>query len=243
MARFTAFPSDDSDDDSSSVSSSTSSSASPSRQIPKNKARQSRHSFTARTPTPSTSTSSESAQNNGDSDRDDDDDLASSDSIMDEDELEEILPREKEEPASQPMPWAQQLDLEPKRVHVMQASLFRAAEEQRAAPVKDKLGFLRHRRSSDAIQDSPAAKPEIVPNRASFAQLRSQPPPRKYVRVTAPASATASQEGAYIDTGLRLGKSSRVGWGPGDKMSRIEVKQASTSCVAIYLRLFKPRNL
>ncbi|KAJ2988961.1 hypothetical protein NUW54_g8940 [Trametes sanguinea] len=39
--------------------------------------------------------------------------------------------------------------------------------------------------------------------------------PSKYARVDSSASAFAGREGAYIDAGLALGRSFRVGWGPG----------------------------
>ena len=181
---------------------------------------QKRHcpSFIARSPSLSSgSSTSESVRNEVQEDSD------SSDSIMDDSselEVDDVVPSERDVKASQPKPRAQQLDLEPGRAHVMQASLFRMPELSKAPP-KGKLGFLKHRRSSDTIQEGKTA-----PTRASFAQPRSQPPPRKYVQV----SVGSGHERAYIDSGLSLGKSFRVGWGPGNKSTRIgEAKEASTS--------------
>ncbi len=54
--------------------------------------------------------------------------------------------------------------------------------------------------------------------RASFAHdIEPQPyrPSRKYARVDSSASAFVGREGAYVDAGLALGRSFRVGWGPG----------------------------
>lgn len=221
MARFTAFPSDSEDDSSSSSSSSTSAP----RHVSKNPPKRQRPSFSARTPTASSRSSSPDSIQDEDEDEDE-----SADSIMDENELEEATSREKDVRANQPTPWAQQLDLEPGRVHVMQASLFRMPELAKAQ-AKDKLSFLKHRRSSDANQEA-----KNIPTRASFAQPRSQPPPRKYVRVASSASVAAGREGVYIDAGLSLGRSFRIGWGPGDKSTRVgEVKEASTSCVVIVI--------
>lgn len=56
------------------------------------------------------------------------------------------------------------------------------------------------------------------PQRASFAH-DIEPPPyrpsRKYARVESSASAVTGSEGAMVDAGLSMGRSFRVGWGPG----------------------------
>jgi nuclear pore complex protein Nup98-Nup96 len=40
-------------------------------------------------------------------------------------------------------------------------------------------------------------------------------PTRKYARVESAASAVGGNEGVVVDAGLALGRSFRVGWGPG----------------------------
>lgn len=216
MARFKAFASD-SEDDNSTSDTSARSARQPSLSKPNKPTRRS-PSYTSSS---SSSLSSESVE--GDSDG------SEEDSIMDDDELR-LSPDGDEDDEGEPAPWAQQLDLEPHRVHVMQTSLFRVPELAKAQQ-KENSSFLKHRRSSDAHFE-----PKEVPPRASFAQPRSQPPPRKFVRVASSASIAASHEGVYIDAGLSLGRSFRVGWGPGDRLVHVgELATEITSYVTTVL--------
>ncbi|THH11598.1 hypothetical protein EW145_g550 [Phellinidium pouzarii] len=207
MARFRAFTSDSEDE---SVLSSSSARSSRQPSVPKS-AKPAHSSYASS----SSSFSRESVE--------DDSADSEADSIMDEEEARRTPDLEEEE-LNEPTPWAQQLDLEPHRVHVMQTSLFRVPELAKAQQ-KETLSFLKHRRPSDAHFE-----PKEVPPRASFAQPRSHPPSRKYVRVASSQSITASYEGVYIDAGLSLGRSFRVGWGPGDKLVHVgELSNAESS--------------
>ncbi|KAI5121845.1 hypothetical protein M0805_003278 [Coniferiporia weirii] len=206
MARFKAFASDSEDGSAASDTSLRSSRRSPVSK-PTKPVRQSYASSSS-----SSSLSSESVE--------DDSEESEEDSIMDEEELRPSSDGEEEAP-DEPAPWAQQLALEPHRVHVMQTSLFRVPEFAKAQQ-KEAIGFLKHRRPSDAHFE-----PKEVPPRASFAQPRPQPPARKYVRVASSASVAATHEGIYLDAGLSLGRSFRVGWGPADKL--VHVGELSTT--------------
>lgn len=195
MARFRAFASDDEDESSASEASSS------------------------RPPTPpkvakpvsqpivfaSSSSSSESEEDLADN--------SDEDSDLDEDELRPLSPH-VEDAEAESAAWAQQLDLDSHRVHVMQASLFRVPELAKAH--QDEQARLKHRRSPDIH-----AEPKEIPTRTSFAQPRTQPPARKYIRVASSYSVSASHESAYVDAGLSFGRSFRAGWGPGDKLVHV----------------------
>ncbi|KAL5494856.1 hypothetical protein ACEPAI_318 [Sanghuangporus weigelae] len=111
--------------------------------------------------------------------------------------------------------WAKQLNLEPHKVNVMQTSLFRIPDIEKVT-TKDNFTFLRRRLPSDIISEKKASR-----TRTSFAQPRSQPPPRKYVRVSLDESVSATHANVYIDAGLSMGRSFRVGWGPGNKLVHV----------------------
>lgn len=134
-------------------------------------------------------------------------------------------------------PWADKLGLEPKRVQVMQASLFgRSASEQptRITPrfgtptPQQRWGSPRRtveslgKRSLDIRQSNqPAAEDQSTnQSRSGFAEIAAAkdvpaPPARKYARVTFAESLLHKREGNIIDAGLMFGRSFRVGWGPG----------------------------
>jgi nuclear pore complex protein Nup98-Nup96 len=60
-----------------------------------------------------------------------------------------------------------------------------------------------------------------VVQRASFAQDIGPPvfrPSRKYARVGITSSIANGYEGAHVDAGLAMGRSFRVGWGPGGQL-------------------------
>ena len=83
---------------------------------------------------------------------------------------------------------------------------------------------------------SPNLRAELkeIPPRTSFAQPRTHPPARKYVRVSSSASIAASHEGAFVDQGLSSGRSFRVGWGAGDRLVHVgELSSSSSSYVRV----------
>ncbi len=144
---------------------------------------------------------------------------------MDEDELHHTS---HDEDHDEPAPWAQQLGLESSRVHVMQATLFRMPELARANATESS-NTLKHPRSPNM-----RAELKEIPQRTSFAQPRTQPPARKYTRVSSSASVAASHEGAYMDAGLSLGRSFRVGWGAGDRLVHVgDLSSSSPSYVRV----------
>ncbi|TDL26378.1 hypothetical protein BD410DRAFT_881649 [Rickenella mellea] len=120
-----------------------------------------------------------------------------------------------EELENQPIPWPQQLNLEPHRVHVMQTSLFRMTELA-STQLKQPPTQLKHPRSTEALP-----QPKDIPIRRSFAQPRVHAPSRKYVRVASSDSIAASHEGSLLDAGLSFGRSFRVGWGPGGRLAHV----------------------
>ena len=203
MARFRAFGSDDEEDSDTLSVSSGSSKHSIDQAI--------RNSKTQRVASPIQSEASSSSDATESDDHDADD---SEGSVMDEGELNiSASELEDEEEVENAVPWPQQLNLEPQRMHVMQTSLFRMPELANAMKsTEPKLG-LKHPRSMDILNEARHA-----PQRTSFAQPRVQPPSRKYIRVASAASASASHEGIYEDAGLAFGRSFRVSWGPGGKL-------------------------
>ncbi|KAI0642596.1 nuclear protein 96-domain-containing protein [Trametes meyenii] len=122
------------------------------------------------------------------------------------------------------IPWARQIGVDPQKMHVMQTSLFRMPEEEKALralnqPQPRKRLLLTSNLSRKHSRDSEGEGLRADSRqRASFAHdIEPEPyrPSRKYARVDTSASAFAGREGAYIDAGLALGRSFRVGWGPG----------------------------
>lgn len=207
MARFTAF---DSDGDADASSSSDSSSRSTPRPF----------SHANGKPTRRLHASSYSSSDSGGSEEDSSDE-SDIDSIMDMNGEEQSVHEEGEQ--DEPVPWAKQLDLEPQRVHVMQASLFRDPELSNAQ-TKERSSFLKHQRSMDVHFEQKDAA-----TRASFAHPTSQAPPRKYVRVAPEASVSANRDSLYADAGLSMGRSFRVGWGPGNTLVHVGDLSSSAS--------------
>ncbi|EMD35444.1 hypothetical protein CERSUDRAFT_106804 [Gelatoporia subvermispora B] len=122
------------------------------------------------------------------------------------------------------IPRARELGIDPQKVHVMQAAFFRVPEEEAAIkaatqPASRKtfsLSSASHRKHS-RDSEGEGIRGESR-QRASFAQdIEPTPfrPSRKYARVESSDSAVTGNEAAYVDAGLALGRSFRVGWGPG----------------------------
>ncbi|KAI0249206.1 nuclear protein 96-domain-containing protein [Lactifluus subvellereus] len=121
------------------------------------------------------------------------------------------------------IPWAQRIGVDPQKMHVMQASLFRAPETAEALkqlnpekPDRDRLtpGGLHRKHSRDSEGDGLRATAQ---GRASFAhdiEPVTFRPSRKYARVEGSASIVNGVEDALVDAGLAFGRSFRVGWGP-----------------------------
>lgn len=221
MPRFKAFASSDSEDEGS--ASSSSSPDLPHRDLPVPKA-----AFAPAVSRPqevasqseSESPVSTEKEDEDDSEEDDSEDLGGS-SEMEEDELTPDDEIRQHEPKS----WAKQLDLEPHRVNVMQSSLFRDSEIRK--PVHDKANtFLKQNRPADARHE-----PRPTTNRTSFTQprARAHPPARKYVRVSGSESKTKGKESVLIDAGLSMGRSFRVGWGPGNNLVHVGQLQGRSS--------------
>ena len=211
MARFRAFTSD-SENDSSSEEESTRTSSVPPSNVKHERPPSRAYSYSAHT-------SSGSDEDEPEEPEDPEEQTENNDSYMEEEIPTDVSDAEPEgsieKTSTQPTPWAQQLNLEPHRVHVMQTSLFRVPELTRPLP-SQKTNLSNPGKPQRALGEAKGAT-----NRTSFTQSRSQPPPRKYVRVDASASATASYEGVYLDSGLSLGRSFRVGWGPDNKLVHV----------------------
>ncbi|KAL8279354.1 hypothetical protein RQP46_008166 [Phenoliferia psychrophenolica] len=113
--------------------------------------------------------------------------------------------------------WAPQpLKLEPKRIAVMQASFFqqpiKEVEHEKEPPKKVKENpWLPPSASLGRPEQSTAARPNFATPVLDPNPFRSF---RKYSRVELPKSITAGKEGSFVDSGLMLGRSFRVGWGP-----------------------------
>ncbi|KII87791.1 hypothetical protein PLICRDRAFT_699296 [Plicaturopsis crispa FD-325 SS-3] len=129
------------------------------------------------------------------------------------------------------VPWAQQVGVDAQRMHVMQTSLFRMPEEAAALRAMNQpisrphllpqALNRKHSRDSDGdlrIDAREVCKGVDVASRASFAHDLEPPvyrPSRKYARVEGSDSVANGSEGFAVDAGLALGRSFRVGWGPG----------------------------
>ncbi|KAF8652360.1 hypothetical protein AX16_004390 [Volvariella volvacea WC 439] len=137
-------------------------------------------------------------------------------------------PRARGDPSL--IPWAQHVGVDAQKMHVMQTSFFRMPEEAAAIRAVNKATATRsrpairlpsHRPSRKHSRDSEGDGMRVDSReRASFAHDIEPPqyrPSRKYARVEATLSAVNGHEGALVDAGLSLGRSFRVGWGPGGK--------------------------
>lgn len=108
--------------------------------------------------------------------------------------------------------------VEPKRAAVMQASLFRQDDDDDDIDLDPQGHTQQHERDSKRRAfESPA--PATAPAPAAAAPLPAiDPAPfrphRTYTRPPLAASATNAREGSLVDSGLALGRSFRVGWGP-----------------------------
>lgn len=121
------------------------------------------------------------------------------------------------------IPWAQRIGVDPQKMHVMQASLFRAPEtaetlKQLNAEKPDRARLtpngLHRKHSRDSEGDGLRV---VAQERASFAhdiESAAFRPSRKYARVESSASIVNGVEDAMVDAGLAFGRSFRVGWGP-----------------------------
>ncbi|CAE7229687.1 unnamed protein product [Rhizoctonia solani] len=107
-------------------------------------------------------------------------------------------------------PFAASIDLDPRRVQVMQASMFH--NEPDPEVTRDHSTFLARDVLPEATDKVPAIpKPKNKP--------KPEPEPlRKYERVSNDKSVTKSFAGAYMDAGLALGRSFRVSWGPNGEL-------------------------
>ncbi|KAH9006574.1 nuclear protein 96-domain-containing protein [Lactarius hatsudake] len=121
------------------------------------------------------------------------------------------------------IPWAQRIGVDPQKMHVMQASLFRGPEtaealKQMNAEKPDRARMtpngLHRKHSRDSEGDGLRVATQ---ERASFAhdiEPVAFRPSRKYARVESSASIVNGAEDAMVDAGLAFGRSFRVGWGP-----------------------------
>ncbi|KAI6148667.1 nuclear protein 96-domain-containing protein [Pisolithus tinctorius] len=118
--------------------------------------------------------------------------------------------------------WAQTVGMDVQKMHVMQTSLFRMPEEAAMLQAMNRPTRPRFRLSPGVTRkhsrDSLGEGRLDSQERASFAHDIEPPvyrPSRKYARVEISHSVVAGCEDALVDAGLALGRSFRVGWGPG----------------------------
>ncbi|GAA5981519.1 hypothetical protein JCM11641_004083 [Rhodosporidiobolus odoratus] len=130
----------------------------------------------------------------------------------------------------QSQPWAQKPKLDPSRVAVMQASFFHQAgaaaleNEEEADRTREREREEREKKrrvveaglaGRSAVFDKPppaAAAPQPVPTPVlDPAPFRSY---RTYERVPLASSVVSGKEGNVVDSGLAVGRSCRVAWGP-----------------------------
>ncbi|KAF9476965.1 hypothetical protein BDN70DRAFT_862477 [Pholiota conissans] len=122
-------------------------------------------------------------------------------------------------------PWAHHVGVDAQRMHVMQAALFRLPEEEAALRARyqppktgikvDTKSKINRKHSRDSDGDGLRMDSR---ERTSFGHdIEPQifRPTRKYARVGITSSIANDNEGAYVDAGLAMGRSFRVGWGPG----------------------------
>ncbi|KAH9848377.1 nuclear protein 96-domain-containing protein [Lenzites betulinus] len=128
------------------------------------------------------------------------------------------------------IPWAREIGVDPQKMHVMQTSLFRMPEEEKALKALNQpqsrrrlllSSNLTRKHSRDSEGEGFRADSR---QRASFAHdIEPEPyrPSRKYSRVESAASAFVGHEHSFIDAGLAYGRSFRVGWGPGGTLAHL----------------------
>ena len=152
---------------------------------------------------------------------------------------DELLPEHRRGNSSI-IPWAQRIGVDPQKMHVMQASLFRGPEtaetlKQLNAEKPDRARLtpngLHRKHSRDSEGDGlRTVAQEVCPldsvqnqhsydmcQRASFAhdiEPVAFRPSCKYARVESSASIVNGVDDAMVDAGLAFGRSFRVGWGP-----------------------------
>ncbi|CAE6530170.1 unnamed protein product [Rhizoctonia solani] len=114
--------------------------------------------------------------------------------------------------SNRPVPFAATIDLDPRKVQVMQASMFNNDPDPEVT--RDRSNFLARSvfpETADKVTTAPIPKPKVKP--------KPEPEPlRKYERVSNDRSVTKSFAGAYMDAGLALGRSFRVSWGPNGEL-------------------------
>ncbi|KEP54149.1 nucleoporin [Rhizoctonia solani 123E] len=109
-------------------------------------------------------------------------------------------------------PFASSIDLDPRRVQVMQASMFH--NEPAPEVTRDRSTFL----ARDVLPET-TDKVAAIPKPKAKPKPETVPEPlRKYERVSNDKSVTKSFAGAYMDAGLALGRSFRVSWGPNGEL-------------------------
>ncbi|KAJ4000271.1 nuclear protein 96-domain-containing protein [Lentinula boryana] len=107
------------------------------------------------------------------------------------------------------------------RMHVMQTSLFRMPEEAAALKAMNQIADSSLRRPTPTLRkhgresDGDIRSWDKRPSFAKDVQPTLTRPTRKYTRVDSTMSVTNGAEGALADAGLSMGRSFRIGWGPG----------------------------
>ncbi|ORY07993.1 hypothetical protein K493DRAFT_403551 [Basidiobolus meristosporus CBS 931.73] len=137
--------------------------------------------------------------------------------------------------SQQSKPWAKQLGLEAHKVHVMQASLFKDSVQENAPPLLKPVSTTAASWSSKPTkeptplqfgQEMEVSEEEVedfaddIPNAgvSHFSSAGLARPPKKCARVSYDKSLSHSKSGCLVDAGLMMGRSFRVGWGPGGLM-------------------------
>lgn len=121
-----------------------------------------------------------------------------------------------------PQPWAATLGLEARRVQVMQASFF--GQEKEKEVVRNNASTStpppsRNQKKHSLPASSSHKKPESS-QRQNFSQpsattlCQTVAPARKLARTDLAQSVVKGSDGIFVDAGLALGRSFRVGWGP-----------------------------
>ncbi|CAE6486531.1 unnamed protein product [Rhizoctonia solani] len=110
-------------------------------------------------------------------------------------------------------PFAATIGLDPRKVQVMQASMFH--NDPGPEVTRSRSAFLARDVLPETVDKvAPIPKPKPKP--------KPEPQPlRKYERVPNEKSVTKSFSGAYMDAGLALGRSFRVSWGPNGELVHI----------------------